>query len=104
MSITTKVIPDEDRLDITFEGNLDVAACQSVCDACRHPPPKVQACIVDLTRVGRVFDSGIEVLGLLFRRMRGLGATVVFLCDDAVVRKRVTTIASPLWHQPYLKA
>ncbi len=104
MSVTIKVIPDENRLDITVEGKLDLTAWRGVCDACRHPPANVQACIVDLTRVGRVFDSGIAILGLLYRRMRSLGTTVVFLCDDAVIRKRVATIASPLWHRPSLIA
>ncbi len=104
MSVTTEIIPDEDRLDITFEGKLDVTVWQGVCDACKHLPAHVQACIVDLTRVERVFDSGIAILGLLYRRMRSLGTTVIFLCDDAIVRKRVATIASPLWHRPSLIA
>jgi len=104
MSITINLIPDEDRFDITFEGNLDVTAWQGVCDACSRVPPNVRACIVDLTRVGRVFDSGIAILGLLWKRMRRLGTTVVFLCDDAEIRKRVAAVASPLWHRPSLIA
>jgi len=82
-------------LDVTFEGKLDVTAWHGVCDACRHPSANAQVFVVDLTRVGRVFDSGIAILGLFYRRMRSLGATVIFLCDDAVIRKRVATIASP---------
>lgn len=75
-------IPEDDRLDVSFEGNLDVTVWQTVCDACRRPQPHLKACIVDLTAVGREFDSGIAVLGLLCQRMRVLGTTVVFLCDD----------------------
>jgi hypothetical protein len=30
MSVSIEVIPEEDRLDITFEGNLDMTSWQSV--------------------------------------------------------------------------
>jgi ABC-type transporter Mla MlaB component len=76
-------LPDDDRLDIVFEGNLDVSVWQAVCEASSCVPPNLRACIVDLTAVERVFDSGIAVLILLCRRMRDLGASVVFTCDDA---------------------
>lgn len=102
MPATITFIPEDDRLDVSFEGNLDVTVWQAVCDACRRPEPDLKACIVDLTAVGRVFDSGIAVLGLLCERMRVLGTTVVFLSDDSKLRKRVAAIASPLWHRPSL--
>lgn len=104
MPVWIRFIPDEGRLDFSFEGNLDVTVWQDVCDTCSRPPPNVKACIVDLTAVGRVFDSGIAVLGLLYRRMRLMGSTVVFLSDDSKLRRRVAAIASPRWHQPSLIA
>jgi ABC-type transporter Mla MlaB component len=104
MPVTISVIPEESRMDLSFEGNLDVSVWQDVCDACSHPPPDVKTCIVDLTAVGRVFDSGVAVLGLLYKRMRRSGSTVVFLSDDFKLRNRVAAIASPLWHQPSLIA
>ena len=99
MPAQVSFIPDEDRLDISFEGNLDVTVWQTVCDACTRPTLTLRVCIVDLTGVARVFDSGLAVLGLLFRRMRGLGATVVFLSDDLELRKRVAAFASPCWQR-----
>jgi len=104
MSAAIRFIPSEDRLDISFEGNLDVTVWQAVCDACGRTSPRVESCIVDLTRVGRVFDSGIAILGLLYRRMRDLGTTVIFLCDDLNTKERVEAIASPLWYRPSLVA
>lgn len=99
MSATITFIPDEERLDISVEGNLDVTVWQSVCDACEQTFSNVSRCIVDLTAVRRLFDSGIAILGLLYKRMHNLGATVVFLSDDANLRKRISGVASPYWHQ-----
>jgi len=100
MSVSFEVIPEEDRLDILFEGNLDVSVWQGVYDACKQFCPSLKVCIVDLTRVRRVFDSGIAILGLLHARARACGTTDVFLTDDPTIRTRVAAIASPCWHQP----
>ncbi len=98
MSATITFIPNEERLDISVEGNLDVTVWQSVCDACGQASPNLSTCIVDLTAVRRFFDSGIAILGLLYKRMHNLGATVVFLSDDANLRKRISGVATPYWH------
>jgi anti-anti-sigma regulatory factor len=100
MPVTIDLIPSEDRLDISFEGNLDVIVWQDVCDACVRTSEKVKACIVDLTGVKRFFDSGIAILGLLYERMSRVGATVIFLSDDPSLKERMTIVASPRWHPP----
>jgi ABC-type transporter Mla MlaB component len=102
MSVRINFIADEKRLDLSFEGNLDVSVWQDVCDTCRQASPELRACIVDLTGVERVFDSGIALLGMLNRRLRKLGATVIFLSDDRNVKERVSAVASPGWHVPSL--
>ena len=104
MSVTIALIPSEDRLDISFEGNLDVSVWGDVCQACERPSEKIERCIVDLRGVKRFFDSGIAILGLLHERMSRLGATVIFLSDDPSLRERVRIVASPQWHPPSLAA
>ena len=100
MSVEISYITDENRLDLSFSGNLDVSVWQDVCDTCRQAPTEVSACIVDLTGVERVFDSGIALLCMLYRRLRMLGAIVVFLSDDSEIKRRISAIASPNWYHP----
>jgi len=100
MSVRISFIPEESRLDLYFDGNLDVSVWQDVCDTCSRASPTLKSCIVDLTGVERVFDSGVAMLGMLWRRLRALGATVIFLSDDSDIKKRVSVIASPGWHSP----
>lgn len=100
MSVEISYIPGENRLDLSFEGNLDVSVWQEVCDTCRDAPSEVTSCIVDLTGVERVFDSGVALLGVLYKRLRTLGATVIFLSDDSEIKRRISAVASPRWHNP----
>jgi ABC-type transporter Mla MlaB component len=104
MSVQINFIPDEKRLDLSFDGNLDVTVWQDVCDSCRRVSPEVRACIVDLTRVERVFDSGVALLAMLSRRLRSVGATIVFLSDDSTLKERISAVASPGWYAPSLIA
>jgi ABC-type transporter Mla MlaB component len=100
MSVEISFIPEERRLDLYFEGNLDVSVWQDVWDTCRRASPNLRSCIVDLTGVDRVFDSGIALLGMLCRRLRQAGATVIFLSDDSEIKRRVSLVASPGWYTP----
>ncbi len=94
MSVSISFTPDERRLEISFEGNLDVTVWLEVCNAFRCVPPNLKACIVDLTRVECVFDSGMALLVLLYQRLRAVGVMVIFLSDNADVRQRIAIIAS----------
>ena len=94
MGVNISFTPDERRLEISFEGNLDVTVWLEVCNTCARVPPNLKACIVDLTRVGRVFDSGMALLVLLYERLRAIGVMVIFLSDNADVRQRIAIIAS----------
>ena len=100
MSVQISFIPEESRLDLYFVGNLDVSVWQDVCDTCNGASPSLKSCIVDLTGVDRVFDSGIALLGMLYQRLVRLGATVIFLSEDLEVKRRVSLVASPGWYTP----
>jgi len=92
MSMQASYIDEEDRLDLQFDGNLDVSVSRDICVVCRHAAAGLRACIIDLSNVDRIFDSGAAVLQMLYRKMLSLGATVVFLSDRPEIRKWIPVI------------
>lgn len=88
MAMHYAYIDEERRLDLRFDGNLDLSVSQGVCDLCRGALPDVKACIIDLSEVDRIFDSGIALLKMLYGRLRALGAMVVVLSDDPRIQRR----------------
>ena len=92
MSVHAFYIEEEERLDLSFEGNLDFTVSRDVCDICRQAAGGLKSCIVDLSNVERMFDSGAAMLQMLYRRMRSLGTTVVFLSDRADIRDWIPII------------
>ena len=95
MPLHASYIEEEDRLDLSFEGNLDVSLSRDVCDICRQARG-LKSCIVDLSNVERMFDSGAAILQMLYRRMCSLGTTVVFLSDRPDIRDWIPIITCKL--------
>jgi ABC-type transporter Mla MlaB component len=83
-------IREEDRLDITFDGNLDFSLSSDIFRICKHPPNNLRACTLDLSGVNRVFDSGVALLQVLSRRLAQSGTTVVLLTDHPEITTRVS--------------
>jgi ABC-type transporter Mla MlaB component len=69
MGIYWSHYPEEDRLDLTLEGNLDLTLTRQLKEACRFVDERLQTCIIDCTRVARVFDSGKALLWLLVKQL-----------------------------------
>ena len=92
MSVYASYIEEEDRLDLSFDGNLDVSVSRDVCDICKRVAAGLKSCIVDLSAVERIFDSGVAMLQMLYRRMTALGATVVFLSDSREINDWIPVI------------
>jgi len=92
MSVHASYIEEEERLDLSFEGNLDVTVSRDIFDICRRMAAGLKSCIVDLSGVERIFESGAAILQLLYRRMRSLGTTVVFLGDRPDIRDWIPII------------
>jgi anti-anti-sigma regulatory factor len=82
MSVHASYIEEEERLDLSFDGNLDLTVSREVYEICRRMAAGLKSCIVDLSNVERFFHSGAAILQMLYRRMRSLGTTVVFLGDQ----------------------
>ena len=79
MGIEIGHYPDEERLDLTLEGNLDLTLSAGILHACSLVDRRVTLCAIDATRVARVFDSGIGLLMLLFERFRVAGVTPMLI-------------------------
>lgn len=87
MSVSVSYAPHEALLSLRFEGNLDVSAAMPVCDLCRRVPRDLERCVLDLSGVERVFDSGIALLQMLYRRVAGRGATVSVVGNSVLARR-----------------
>jgi ABC-type transporter Mla MlaB component len=85
------------RLDVVFEGNLDVSVWLAVCDACKTMPPDLKSCILDLRRVQQVFDSGLALLRMLYQRLSEAGVTVSVLCDHPRIRSQIPFVMGEGW-------
>ena len=93
MPVHASYIEEESRLDLSFDGNVDVSVSQDICDICKRVSPKLRSCIIDLSDAERVFDSGVALLQMLYRRLNELGTTVVILSDRPEFREHIPVIA-----------
>lgn len=92
MTMITSFIASEDRLDLCFYGDLDLTITEEVCQLFAVIPSTLRTCIMDLTGLERVFDSGIAMLWLLNERLKLIGATVVILSDRPEILQRIPRI------------
>lgn len=93
MPVQVSYIAHQQRLDVAFHGNLDLTLSQEVCDLCKRLPAGLRACIIDLTAITQLFDSGIALIYKLHRRLTKLGATVVILSDRPEIRRWIPSMA-----------
>jgi anti-anti-sigma regulatory factor len=79
MGIEIDHYPDEERIDLTLRGNLDLTLTGEILDVCRLVERQVSTCVIDSTRVERVFDSGIGLLMMLSERLQAADATLILI-------------------------
>ena len=70
MPLNVSYIPQESRLDLSFHGNLDLTLSQDVCEVLSTMPADLECCIIDLSEIDRLFDSGVALLQALHRRLK----------------------------------
>lgn len=92
MPMMTSFIPSEDRLDLLFHGDLDLTISEDACRVFADIPVGLRTCIMDLTRLDRIFDSGLALLWMLNERLRRIGATVVILSDHPELQRRLPRV------------
>jgi ABC-type transporter Mla MlaB component len=97
MPVQASYIERIGRLDVVFEGNLDVSVWLAVCDACKTIPPGLKSCILDLRRVEQVFDSGLALLRMLYQRLGEAEVTVSVLCDHPRIRSQIPLFTGAGW-------
>ena len=88
MPVSVSVISEQDRMELYFSGNLDVSVWRCICEVCDTAPAGLKACVLDLTGVEHVFDSGVALLRILCRRLRRLGASVSIRGDLSKITER----------------
>lgn len=93
MPVDVSYIDEENRLDLSFQGNLDVTVSRDIAGICKRVSASLRTCIIDLSNVERMFDSGVALLQMLNRRLGELKVTVVILSDRPEIRERVPAIA-----------
>lgn len=77
--IQTKWIGVEQQLVI--RGNLDVSVAHRLFDACTYVDEQLQTCVIDITRVSRVFDSGVALILVMLKRMQKFQVQLVIVGD-----------------------
>ena len=92
MSMNASFILAEDRLDLTFQGDLDLTLSDSVCRLLANIPAGLLTCIIDLTRIERVFDSGIALLWMIGERLDRIGARMLVLSDHPLILQQLPRI------------
>lgn len=92
MPMNASLVPEDGLLVLLFEGNLDLTVTNEVLGIVPQFCNGLKTCIMDLTEVDRIFDSGIALLRMLSGELHRAGATVVVLTDHSDERRRLSWI------------
>jgi ABC-type transporter Mla MlaB component len=79
MLLHSAYIAQENRLDPCFQGSLDLTVALDIAHVCKALPSNLNHCIIDLTEIERLFDSGLALLQALHRKLVAGGANVLIL-------------------------
>ena len=94
MPLNASLIDGQDSLILAFDGNLDFSVARDVFAAIRWAPGELKTCIIDLSDVDRVFDSGVALLQLLCFRLRELNVRFAIKTGRPNVQEQVMGIGS----------
>ena len=70
---------DENRLDLTVEDNLDLTLVRQILEVCQMIDERLETCVIDCTRVVRVFDSGVALLLMLVSKLQEFRVRLILL-------------------------
>lgn len=96
MPIRTSHVEHTNRFYLIFEGNVDVSIGLTLCNFCKRVPAGLETCILDLRGINRVFDSGVELLRVLYQRLDELGIEIVLLSHNPQIKKQLPYITGRL--------
>lgn len=67
------------ELVLVISGNLDLSIAFRLLETRKYVDERLQTCIIDATQVSQVFDSGIEMILLIFQRLKKYQVQLVVL-------------------------
>jgi ABC-type transporter Mla MlaB component len=79
MAMSVAYYAEEGRLDITIADNLDLTQTREILKAQGFIDDQLQTCVIDCTRVGRVFDSGKALILMLFDQLARFRVKLVMI-------------------------
>lgn len=74
---------EESRLDITLEERLDLTQTREILKAHDYIDDRLMTCVIDCTRVVRVFDSGKALILMLLQRLARFGVRLVVIGEPS---------------------
>lgn len=81
MSVDVIHDTEKNRLELVFRGYLDTSVGFSLLGASTYLDERLQTCIIDTTRVTRVFDSGVALILVMLKRLQKLPVQLVIVGD-----------------------
>lgn len=97
----------ENQVILSFVGNLDVTVSRDIFRVCSRVSPGLKSCIVDLSDTACLFDSGLALLQVLYRRLVDNGTKVTIRTGCPAISERVfreldqnSDVASVRWRAP----
>lgn len=79
MSIQVTYYQEEDRLDLIVDENLDLTLSRQILDACQFIDERLLTCVIDCSRVVRIFDSGLALMLLLLKKLKRFRVRLVLI-------------------------
>lgn len=81
--MSVEVIHDTERnkLELVISGNLDLSVAFHLFGACAYVDERLQTCVIDITQVSRVFDSGVALILVMLKRMQKFQVQLVIVGD-----------------------
>ncbi|WP_275096681.1 hypothetical protein [Sedimenticola hydrogenitrophicus] len=85
MGMDISYILHGEGLQITVDGNLDLTLTRPMLGVCAQVDDRLLVCVIDCSRVIRVFDSGRALLMLLTQKLQAFEVKVIVIGDIPAV-------------------
>ena len=79
--------PGREKVILQFDDDLDLTLSRDIFAFCNLPWSGMASCVLDMRKVGRVFDSGIALTIMLMRRLRDAGIEVELRHAPVIVQR-----------------
>ncbi len=100
MPLHVSLREDQGRLNLTFDGNLDFSITPEVFAVRQNLSAELASCVMDLTDVERVFDSGVALVQILCNRCSELGVRVEIKTNKRDLAARLQRAPQPSEQPP----